>query len=232
MSKRTISLFCFSPLIMLLTFSLEWLFALSALVFYRKTRFGKLAVATLFCLGLFQFAENKICTGGPNQLATTVGLIAITLLPPLGLNLITQITGRRLVTKISYFVATIFILTFVFLPVLVTSPSVCTGNYIIIFLAPKLGMAYGLYYFGFLFWAIHDALGGRATAKLKEYRTVLGWLIGGYLSFILPMGIVYFLSEKSREAVPSIMCGFAIILAIILTWRVLPLYHRIVPEKN
>lgn len=212
---------------MLVTFSLEWLLAAYAFVIYRHTRFGQLTAATLFCLGLFQLVENKICTGGPNQLATTIGLIAITLLPPLGLHLITHITGHRIVLRISYFVAAIFILGFVLYPALVTSPSVCTGNYIIVFLTPKLGLAYGLYYFGFLFWAIHEALGGRATNRLKEYRAVLGWLIAGYLSFLLPMALVYFFSEPAREAVPSIMCGFAVILAIILTFRVLPLYHRI-----
>ncbi|MEK7461193.1 MAG: hypothetical protein AAB647_03210 [Patescibacteria group bacterium] len=225
--RKSVTFYCFSPFVMIATFTIEWLFAAWAFVVYRHTRFGQLAILTLVSLGLFQLAENKICTGGPNQLATTIGLVAITLLPPLGLHLITHITGHRIVTRISYFVAAIFIVGFVLYPALVTSPSVCTGNYIIIFMMPKLGMAYGLYYFGFLFWAIHDALGGRATPELKPYKAVLGWLITGYLSFILPMGIVYFLSEKSREAVPSIMCGFAIILAIILTLRILPLYHRI-----
>ena len=52
----------------------------------------------------------------------------------------------------------------------------------------------------------------------------------GYASFMVPMGFIYIISPASRAAVPSIMCGFAIILGLILTLRVIPEYHREEPE--
>jgi hypothetical protein len=43
---------------------------------------------------------------------------------------------------------------------------------------------------------------------------------------MLPMGIVYALYEQARMAVASIMCGFAVGLAIILAWRIVPAYYQ------
>ena len=225
MGKKSTILYCFSPLVMIITFSLEWLMAMVAFLGYRRTKFGQLAIFLLICLGLFQLTEYIVCTNlGPNRLWTLIGLVAITLLPPLGAHLVGHLTGRNFGVRVSYFLATIFILLFALVPTAVNG-SVCTGNYMIISVTEPIGLAYGLYYFGFLSWSIGLAWFGRRVAQ--NYQAVLNWLMVGYLSFMVPMAIVYVLSEGAREAVPSIMCGFALILAIILIGRVLPLYHAI-----
>ncbi|TSC81996.1 MAG: hypothetical protein G01um101419_692, partial [Parcubacteria group bacterium Gr01-1014_19] len=51
------------------------------------------------------------------------------------------------------------------------------------------------------------------------------WFIVGYLSFILPMGVIFVISPATREALASIMCGFAIIFALILALKIVPKYH-------
>lgn len=225
MSYRSLHLACFSPLAMVITFVIEWLFVGVAYIHYRRTLVGRLGLAILFCLGLFQLTEYVVCTNlGPNRLWTLVGLTAITLLPPLGAHLVGTLTGRMAGVRLSYFLAAIFIVGFVFVPTIVGG-SVCTGNYVIIGLPFVIGYAYGAYYFSFLLWTIGLAWWGRRVAA--QYQAVLNWLMAGYLSFMVPMGIVYLLSERARDAVPSIMCGFALILAIILIARVLPLYHQI-----
>jgi hypothetical protein len=48
----------------------------------------------------------------------------------------------------------------------------------------------------------------------------------GYLSFAVPMPVTGLLSPELRRATPSIMCGFALILAVILSVYVAPMYAR------
>jgi len=57
-------------------------------------------------------------------------------------------------------------------------------------------------------------------------KNVLQWLIIGYLSFMAPMGAVYILFPVTRNAVASIMCGFALCLAVILALKIMPAYDR------
>ena len=56
------------------------------------------------------------------------------------------------------------------------------------------------------------------------------WFIIGYLSFILPLTLVYILIPTSRVAVASIMCGFAVIFAFILTFKIAPIYHECIKK--
>jgi fatty acid desaturase len=65
----------------------------------------------------------------------------------------------------------------------------------------------------------------KESPKNKILRRVLFWFVVGYLSFILPLTLVYIFIAGSRGAIASIMCGFAIIFAIILAFKILPLYH-------
>jgi len=50
-------------------------------------------------------------------------------------------------------------------------------------------------------------------------RKTLQWLIVGYLSFMASMGTTYTLVPATRNAVASIMCGFALAMPFILTFK-------------
>jgi hypothetical protein len=43
---------------------------------------------------------------------------------------------------------------------------------------------------------------------------------------MLPMGLGYIFFPATRNAIASIMCGFAITLAFILAFKVVPAYNR------
>ena len=60
--------------------------------------------------------------------------------------------------------------------------------------------------------------------KAKEkIRQALILQIIGFLSFLLPTGIVNTINPKTIEGLPSIMCGFAVIYAFILVFGIVPL---------
>ena len=92
-------------------------------------------MALLVCLALFQWAEYNVCEG--TVLFDSVGwaklgYVAITMLPPLGIHLIYQISAdkRRWIPVLGYTLAVVFISYFL-LAVNGVSAGVCLGNYVI-----------------------------------------------------------------------------------------------------
>jgi hypothetical protein len=87
---------------------------------------------------------------------------------------------------------------------------------------------FGIYYLGFLLLGIWESIEQIATYQRRTpSKRALQWLIVGYLSFMAPMGILYIVFPVTRNATASIMCGFAMVLAFILTFKVVPLYDRV-----
>jgi len=60
-------------------------------------------------------------------------------------------------------------------------------------------------------------------------RQALTGVVVGYASFILPTTAVNVLAPGTTRGIPSIMCGFAIIMALIIGLYVLP---RAVPHRR
>ena len=60
----------------------------------------------------------------------------------------------------------------------------------------------------------------KATEKIRQ---ALILQVVGFLSFLLPTGIVNTINPKTIEGLPSIMCGFAVIYAFILVFGIVPL---------
>ena len=90
-------LYCFSPPIMVATFILEVAFAIYTIARYKLTPVSRLAVAILIGLAVFQLAEFNVCEGafGVDSLTwARIGHVAITLLPPLGIQLATKLAGE------------------------------------------------------------------------------------------------------------------------------------------
>jgi len=219
--------FCFSPAVMVATLVLELLLAVFVFVRHHTTRFGKVAGLVLILLATFQFAEYRICMGeSGSALWSRIGFVAITLLPLSGLYLVSLVSNKPHFLKLGYVTATGFILYFIVVPKAITG-AICGGNYVIFNTSNDLYRLYGFYYLGFLLLGIWESieaissLKGRATS-----RTALRWLIVGYLSFMGPVGILYILVPSTRNALASIMCGFAVALAVILAFKVVPAFDR------
>ncbi|MBI4991972.1 MAG: hypothetical protein HZB99_02030 [Candidatus Harrisonbacteria bacterium] len=222
LKNKNSTFFCFTPEVMLATFLIETILALYVFIRYRTTPFSRLAVLLLMLLAGFQFAEYQICVGSDSIFWSRIGFIIITLLPVLGLHLITLLAGKDYFLKFGYVLMFTYIAIFAFGEKAI-SQATCGGNYIIFNTAQELWWTYAVYYFGFLFLGIWVAV----KTLLVKNAAILYWMILGYASFMLPMGIVYLISAAAAwNATPSIMCGFAIIFAIILALKVVPLYYK------
>jgi hypothetical protein len=223
-SERTF--YCFSAPVMLATFVIEIVLALF-LLFTRKTsKVVKLGVALLVCLAIFQLAEYGICEQWglePNPWAK-VGFTAITLLPPIGLHLVYAISGRKTdwIVRLSYVAAAIWIAVFLFGTLL--KGAVCTGNYVIFEIPEPHEGWYYLYYDALLIIAMTQAFMLSKSTKSVRTKAALQSLVIGYLAFIIPsIFFTVFDSYNGTDSpLPSIMCGFAVLLAIILTFKVVP----------
>jgi hypothetical protein len=150
--------------------------------------------------------------------------VAITILPVVGLWLISFVTKKRHFIGVGMIIAFLFALIFIVIPQSVTG-SFCGGNYVIFSAPAALYEFYGGYYFAFLIFAIWESLESMREQKNKKLRQILKWFILGYLSFMVPMGVVYAIYEPARIAVASIMCGFAVILAFIIAFQIVPKYY-------
>jgi len=220
-NKEKNKLYCFSPPVMLATFLIEALLAIYTYFRHKGTLFSRLTVVLIILLAGFQLTEYQICQHSGSLLLARVGFVIITLLPVLGLHLISLITTKMSYLKMGYIAMLLFIFIFALVPSAI-SRAYCGGNYIIFSGQDNLMWIYGIYYFGFIFLGIWEAF----EFLQKKRSQALVWLIAGYISFLLPMGIVYIISPETRSAVPSVMCGFAIIMALILALKVVPEYNR------
>lgn len=225
MRKNKNTFYCFSPLVMIITCVIEFGLLFYTLYRYKMTAISRVALATLALLGIFQMSEFAVCGTDANTVATwsRVGFIAITLLPPLGIHLISLISKRvpSWTLALAYISGISFALTFG-LHESAFQSHVCAGNYAIFQLAPDLGGLYFVYYYVWLIVGIVMGLIFSVDAS-PRIRKALVFQVLGYLSFLIPTGIVNAIHPETINGIPSIMCGFAVIYALTLAFGIVPL---------
>jgi hypothetical protein len=223
-NKQT-TLFCFSPPVMIATFLIEVILMIAAIATRKLNKVGKLIAASLFSLAFFQLCEYFVCGGlGVDAvLWSRLGFIAITTLPPLGLHIIHEIAGKksRWMVQTSYVATAGFIFLFGFSENAFTNHQ-CVSNYVIFHLDALVSYVYSAYYYGILLLGIYVAMNFARKTKKKGHKEALYGMIVGYLTFLLPTAIANTIKPETMAGIPSIMCGFAILFALILFSYVLP----------
>jgi len=226
MRHSSLKLHCFSPPAMFATFAIELMLAIYVLVRYKMTLITRLAASILVSLAVFQLAEYSVC-GRASSIAVVwsrIGYVAITMLPPLALHLVLAIAKHRarLLVAMAYATSVLFAATFG-LSSTAFAGHVCAGNYAIFQLVHPLGGLYFTYYYAWLFVGIGLSLflSVRATQRVREALILQAF---GYLSFMLPTGVVNAIDPHSIVGIPSVMCGFAVIYAVILAVGIVPIY--------
>ena len=221
MKKQSTTLNCFSPPVMLATMIVEFGMAAYTLWRYKLNVFGRLILATLICLGTFQLAEYFTCTGNAGHVPdwSRLGFVAITALPPLGIHLLHVLAGKpkRKLVAFGYATMAAFMFYFIAYSGAFTGYK-CTGNYVIFQLHTRSGGAYAVYYYGWLLTGL--GLGWR-WLKQKSISTVKAMLLG-WLVFLVPTAIANTVKPETRQGIPSVMCGFAVLFALILSFYILP----------
>ncbi|QQS69698.1 hypothetical protein IPP75_00950 [Candidatus Saccharibacteria bacterium] len=218
--------FCFSPPVMMATFLIEIGLALWTLWRYRMSRLVQLSVATFVCLAVFQLAEYTICEGlfGLSQLTwAKIGYVAITALPALGIHLLSVIAKQKVpwLLALSYGSMFVFMGYFLFAANGI-SATTCGGNYVIFKTSNYATSWYTLYYYGLELLVVAASIYlARKVSSQRTKQALLG-LTAGYLGFMVPVAIANTINPEFINAVPSVMCGFAVIFALSLGLYVLP----------
>lgn len=211
---------------MVITFLVEASLALYTYTKYRLSLKTKLIILLLINLSLFQFAEYFVCTNSTVAIqASRFGYAAITLLPPLGLHLMSELTKpMRKAAVLFMFGAAGSIVAYFLLSPSAFSGYQCTGNYVIFQIGTSEMRLYSLYYFGLIGLSLWKGARYLNTGKArnKKARAAVRWFMAGYMVFLIPVAVLVVFHPNTKRAVPSIMCGFAVSLAVILVAKVAP----------
>lgn len=228
LSGRT-TLACFTPLVMIVTFLIEAGLALFVLWKYRLNATSRLAVALLLALAVFQLAEYNICEGSLGFSSmdwARIGFVSITLLPVLGIHLAATMAGTvrryRWLLVAMYVVAAVFAISFLTVGRGIQDEAACLGNYALFHVAPTTMRLYALYYYGLLLLGIGLMLTFARDANNRYARLAQYSLVVGYLAFLLPTSTVNIIDPSTIAGIPSIMCGFAVLFAVVLVGYTLP----------
>ncbi len=227
---KSTTLNCFSPPVMVATLIIETALAAYTVWRYKMTVFSRLVTVTLLTLAAFQLSEYFVCTGYGFRAEqwSRIGFIMITILPPLGIHILHVLAGkpaRRLVYA-TYATMAGYITVFLFYHTAFIGHQ-CTGNYVIFQLGQRVGGFYYLYYFGWLFAGIALAVAWLNELQVKgkqfkaKYEAVQAMILG-YLVFLVPTALANAVQPETRRAIPSIMCGFAVVFALLLALYILP----------
>lgn len=216
--------YCFSPSIMVATCEIELSLIVLNLIRYKLNKLNILATLLLVLLALFQLSEFRVCRGSSAvDIWSHIGYVSITLLPVIGIHIINVIRknkDNRLVYA-GYLISAAFVLYFVLTSNSLTGHA-CLGNYVIFQVNSKLSWLYGLYYYGFVIFGLTYSYIFARRNKNKKIRIALYAFSAGYASFLIPTTTVNLLNRSTLQGIPSIMCGFAVILALILSFFVMP----------
>jgi len=222
--RNKATLYCFSPPVMIATFVIEIGMAAYAVWRYKMGEISRLVVMLLVLLAAFQLAEFMVCRGVSESVAwSRAGFAAIAMMPPVGIHLVYALTKtrNRKILPMAYGAATAFVGFFAFASSSMNGYA-CTGNYVIFQVAPFASWLFGLYYYTGLITTL--LLGWRYIRTSNNQRAsqaVTGVMVG-YSAFIIPTITAYMLSPNMVGGIPSVMCGFAVILALLLGFKVLP----------
>lgn len=172
---------------------------------------------------MFQASEFGVCGAQISPgLWSRIGYGAITLLPPLGLHLAVTIAGKksRFLVPLAYLTCAAFLIYFVVATGAISGQT-CYANYAVFDMHDASSKLYGLYYYGWLIIGTFAAWrwGRRAS---KHTKSALYALAIGYASFLIPTTTVNLVDPSTISGIPSIMCGFAVILAFVLVAKVAP----------
>ncbi len=225
--KKSSVFYCFSPPVMVATFLVEIIAAIFVLYRYKANKASRLVVSLLLCLSAFQLAEYYVCTNSSLAvISARFGFVAITLLPVLGLHLMYTLTDNK---SNKNYIRFIYLLALLLSAYFLMAPQVfdsyrCTGNYVIFQIGHNLTKIYGIYYFGLVAQSILTGVYYLRSKVSAPNKLAVKWFIAGYFFFIAPVAFLNVLHPDTGQAIPSILCGFAVTLALVLVAKIAPLY--------
>ncbi len=196
----------------------------------------RITSAILLLLAGYQIAEVLICSTHPVYgFLPRLAFLDVTWLPPLGILLCSRLFAprSRFVTGAAYAMlgaAAGIMLWIAFDPGFVAA-SVCSTVFARYTHALPRFQAYAIFYWLGLLGMVGFSTFGAMRAGRPEDRKLLAELRTGSVAFILPSLIVTWFVPTGEGALPSIMCHFALLLAIFLA-RLLATERRAAADER
>jgi len=216
-------LFCFSPPVMLATFLIEFGLAFYTMWKYKPSMIKKLTAVILLALGTFQLSEYMICGGlGLTHIDwARIGYGAITILPAVGIHMVVTLSGKKMPALVgaAYASCAVFV-AFYLIGANAVSGQACYANYAVFNTHEGSGWPFAAYYYGWL--VVGTTLAWYWSNLVPKRKVALRAMSLGYMAFILPTTFFNLVDPSTVNGIPSIMCGFAVLLAFTLVLRVLP----------
>jgi hypothetical protein len=166
-------------------------------------------------LQIYQLMEFFLCIGLDEGIVGKIALVTITFLPPTGYYLALKATHKKWKDLYLWFGVAIFF-TIYYLSISDSVTLIDCNPFYATFYYP-LGDFYTAFYMGNTVWAIlvlsYYLI---STRREKTTEKMHLYVLIGYLGFLLPAIFTYFLFEETQHSVTSILCKYALLLAVTL----------------
>lgn len=198
----------------LIFFCIELVILIVVIVLNRDHPFFWPIAMLLVLLQLYQLSEFLICVGVGENITGRIAYVIITFLPPTGYYLCTRIVNWRFPDYwIGFAAALALSIYYLSVPgsvVLVDcNPLYAIYNY-------NISTVYGIFYIGILVYSILFIITNLIFRREKVENKFGIMILIGYLSFLAPMYIMVWINSSFGIAIPSIMCKYALLLAVTL----------------
>lgn len=183
---------------------------------FAKHKLKFFSIIILFLLAAYQFFEFLICNlNFQHKIFVYLAFVVITFLPPFGLLLSLRLNDIKSNKYNLIFIPALFFTIFYLLNLEKFAVVKCT-----VFYASynyPLGFLYGLFYYLPIVLAlfVHSS---KLKSKNEAAKKANKMLMVGYFSFLIPTIIAIIFYPTARNAIESIMCKFAFLFAIIISY--------------
>ncbi len=176
----------------------------------------------LVLLAAYQVTEVAICANTATAgFLPRLAFIIVTWLPPLGLLLIAGLYHPRSrlmdTAAVTMLAAALAIVVWISIDSSFVHASVCSAVFArYTSIMPRFIIYSGFYWTGLLCMVLFSGYGAR-TCDHPHRRRMLNQVFVGTLAFVLPSLAISWYIPPAAGALPSVMCHFALLLAICLT---------------
>ncbi|MBU1240783.1 hypothetical protein KKF84_09945 [Myxococcota bacterium] len=194
------------------------------------------AALILFFLAGYQVLEWFVCRNTSADFLSRLAFADVVWLPPLGVLLIHNLSGStkkwtRWGTLSLFGGAGILTAAVLFIPTFITQ-TVCTVVFATYYTdTPMIYLSYALYYNLGLLVIVFAGVYTLSHTRNDKYRPLVGDFLTGNLAFILGALATMAFFSPTRGATPSIMCHFALLLAL-FTVRMVMRLHALEAEGS
>jgi hypothetical protein len=215
----------YSPILAIITGFFEFAAAIFTFLSPGRKRILYPIGLLLLILAGYQFSEVAVCANPDNLLFSRIAFFDIIWLPPLALWLAYQLSTQKnkwlKAISLGYFTAGLFFAAWIIVDSHIVTKSVCQ-LVLARYKSPNpFDTAYGIFYQTGLAVLIFTAAASMAYAGDDILRKHMANLQVGVLGFVLPSLAVRILISEPEGILPSVMCHFALVLAVSMCFIVM-----------